>query len=447
MKVPPKPPTLDEALGMIGSGDAERLGRVISVRDPQARTSSGRRYLHWEQLIRHPAPDNLTHEEWWAGLKLARMVGRKEVPLRDKKGRPFFFAMPDVVLQRLHEIDRDASGRLASSDQITNPQTRDRYVQSSLIEEAITSSQLEGAATTREAAKQLLRSGRSPSNQSEQMIVNNFRAIQTIREVKDQPLTPDAVVHLHAIITRKTLDSDSGPFRASGDGIGVYDSQTNTLLHDPPDAAEIRQRLDAMCAFANDGESEPFLHPVIRAILLHFWLAYDHPFVDGNGRTARAIFYWSMLRSEFWLFEFVSISRILRKAPAKYARSFLYTETDENDLTYFLIYQLEVIRRAIDDLQAFLKTKLDQVRKAEDLIRSSELLNHRQLALMSHALRHPGMRYTINSHRVSNGVTHQTARTDLLKLVDLGLLDQSTVGRKFVFKAPPDVSERLKALE
>jgi Fic family protein len=62
-------------------------------------------------------------------------------------------------------------------------------------------------------------------------------------------------------------------------------------------------------------------------------LGYEHPFEDGNGRTARALFYWSMLNQGFWLTEFLTVSKILRKAPAKYARSFLYTEQDSNDLT------------------------------------------------------------------------------------------------------------------
>jgi len=54
--------------------------------------------------------------------------------------------------------------------------------------------------------------------------------------------------------------------------------------------------MEAMCAFVNGRDTEPFIHPAIRAMILHFWLAYDHPFVDGNGRTARALFYWAMLR-------------------------------------------------------------------------------------------------------------------------------------------------------
>lgn len=61
--------------------------------------------------------------------------------------------------------------------------------------------------------------------------------------------------------------------------------------------------MTAMCAFPNGHLPDTFIHPAIRAIILHFWLGYDHPFVDGNGRTARALFYWAMLRQNYSLFE------------------------------------------------------------------------------------------------------------------------------------------------
>ena len=146
----------------------------------------------------------------------------------------------------------------------------------------------------------------------------------------------------------------------------------------PPLASELDERLDLMCQFANGKVPDHFIHPVIRSVILHFWLAYDHPFVDGNGRTARALFYWSMLRSGFWLFEFISISRILVKAPIKYARAFLYTETDSNDLTYFILHQVQVIKQAIAELHSYIARKSDGVpAKIRQALRGTDLLNHR----------------------------------------------------------------------
>lgn len=215
-------------------------------------------------------------------------------------------------------------------------------------------------------------------------------------------------------------------------------------VHQPPAAGELEDRLLRMCAFANEEPASGFMHPVVKAIILHYWLAYDHPFEDGNGRTARALFYWFMLKQDYWLFEYVSISTILKNAPARYGRAYLYTQTDENDLTYFVLNQLDVILRALDELRRYLRRKVAEARAMKEHLKPSADLNHRQIALLSHAHRHPGHEYTYESHRASHGVVYQTARTDLLDLEEKGFLSKTKRGRTFVFRAPADLAERLR---
>ena len=446
MRIPATAPTFEETLASIREkGGVDHFYQVIAAHTDPA---PGGKYRHWDTLRRVSPPKGLSPEEWWGAIKFARSQGRRSVPLLDRRGRAFSYCLPDPALELLHEIDANTAGPITENTPIANAQTRDRYIQHSLIEEAITSSQLEGASTTREVAKEMIRSGRSPLDRSERMILNNYRAIKLISKLTDQLLSPDLVFRLHKTITENTLEENSTNhfLRTKGDGIGVYDDRDNKLLHEPPPASEISKRLNLMCAFANEEHTGVFLHPVVKAIILHFWLAYDHPFIDGNGRTARALFYWSLLRQKFWLFEFVSISRIIRGAPARYGRSFLYTETDENDLTYFILSQLEMIKRAIDALHAYLEIKTAEIQQTEKLLRASVSLNHRQLALLGHALKHPETRYTIESHRVSHNVVYQTARTDLLTLEDKGLLIRSKISRAFSFTVPQNLDKKLQAL-
>jgi len=254
------------------------------------------------------------------------------------------------------------------------------------------------------------------------------------------------------MVSENTLDDpqDLGRLRQSND-IRVVNNDDGTILHRPPDYHELPERLERICAFANAGEVQrPFVHPVLRAILLHFMLGYDHPFADGNGRTARAVFYWSMLRSRYWLAEFISISHILRKAPAQYGRAYLFTETDVGDTTYFLIHQLTTIRKAIQSLHDYLARKDREQRSMERMLSESPTLraklNHRQKTLLTHALKHPGMGYRIEEHEKTHSVVYQTARTDLLDLVELGLLDKIREGRAFVFIAPADLPNRITRL-
>lgn len=331
--------------------------------------------------------------------------------------------------------------------QITNPDTKDQYYVSSLIQEAITSSQLEGAATTRRVAKEMIKTGRPPRDKSERMILNNFRTMQQIGKIKDKPLSKELVFEIHRLVTEGTLDEPSaaGRFRTANEKRVVGDMY-NEVFHDPPPANQLEERMAAMCDFANGKTPKYFIHPVIRSIILHFWLAYDHPFVDGNGRTARTLFYWSMLRHNFWLFEFISISQIIRKAPAKYGRAFLYTETDDNDLTYFIIYHLDVIRRAIKELHEYIKRKTEKLQTIERELRGIVVLNHRQRALISHALHHPHQRYTIKSHQTSHNVVYQTSRLDLFGLELRGLLKCHKVGRMWHFTPVDELEERLANL-
>ena len=407
------------------------------------------KYLHWDRLRYYAPPKGLTHEEWWCALKLARSGLTKEVPLVDVDGGPFAFGAPDPVGEHLHHIDQDAGGQIEMADRhIGGSETRDRYIINSLVEEAITSSQLEGASTTRRVAKQMIRMRRSPRDRSETMIVNNYYAMEMIRQLTEQPLTKEMLLELHLILTAGTLrdTADEGRFRRPNELVRVYDYD-NEVLHDPPLAEELPRRLAAMVDFANGKTPGYFVHPVIRAILLHFWLAYDHPFVDGNGRCARALFYWSMLRQGYWLCEFVSISRIIKKAPAKYGRAFLYTETDENDLTHFILYHLEVIRQGIRSLHRYVARKTRELSQTERLMRASARFNARQLALLTHALRHADAEYSIGSHQRSHRIVHQTARTDLYDLVDRGLLIKRKIGRTFYFHPIEDLETKLKLLK
>ncbi|NOY63326.1 MAG: Fic family protein [Gammaproteobacteria bacterium] len=454
MKIPVSPPDYGDMSRSIAGDDGELFLRLLGGASP---VDSKGRYLHWDKL-RHLAPPTspspgLSSEQWWFSIKTARRNLYKPLPLKDKQGRPFQFAVPDKIAHELHWLDRHAAGSIQSDDTITNDQTRNTYLICSLIEEAINSSQLEGASTTRDVAKEMIRQDRAPKNNSEQMILNNYLAMQFIREIKDEALTPSIVFELHRLVTRNTLNEASvGRFRTVSDEIHVVDNATQKYLHTPPLAKQLPERMDALCDFANRGSSvdagETFLHPVIQSITLHFMLAYDHPFCDGNGRTARALFYWSMAKQGYWLAEFVSISRVIKRAPAQYANAFLHTETDDNDLTYFLVHQLDVIHQAIEALHIFLEKKSQGISEAKRLLvdnpRLHGKLNFRQLALLRHALKHPRFSYVVQEHQRSHGISYDVARKDLLQMADtLKLLIKTKQGKRYYFVVPNDLEERI----
>ncbi len=245
------------------------------------------------------------------------------------------------------------------------------------MEEAISSSQLEGASTTRKIAKEILVSEKKPKTQDEQMIVNNYLLMKEIRYIKNEELSVDTILSLHKIATKETYDNGNvaGEFRKSDDTV-IMDRDDN-ILHQPPLFSELPSRLKKLCNFANEEHTAEdgsiFIHPVVKAIILHFMIGYEHPFADGNGRTARALFYWFMLRNGFDYFEYISISKLLKAAPKKYIMSYLYSEIDDNDLTYFIYYQVDIIVRAINELEEYLEKKSMEYEEITNVLEGSSL--------------------------------------------------------------------------
>ena len=281
MRKPAPPPPLDELLQQAMTEDDNVLSVVGNMRPVDARG----RYLHWDEVRHRTPPDGLTRERWWLGMALSRMAAARPLPLASTDGAPFRFSNTDQIQEMAHRIDQQASGQILSDEQVMTPRSSARYLVSSLEEEAITSSLLEGAATTRRIATELLRSGRRPIDQGERMILNNFNAMQAARELAEgsDPLTPDDVLELHRIVTADTLadEADVGRLQERDDQrvSVVWPSwEGELILHEPPPVAELPGRLANLCRFANEEIGEGFIHPVVRAIVLHFWVAYDHPF-------------------------------------------------------------------------------------------------------------------------------------------------------------------------
>ncbi len=447
MRIPETPPN-HRPIMMELMRHAKDLGKLLFEYPP---TDEKGRYLHWEDLKRRKPPEGLTPEEHWAATKLARMAKSQPTPFLDKNGVNFRFCETDAVRRLAHFIDSEARGSIALPSKQLERDTGERYLVRSLVEEPFNSSVLEGAATTREIAKKLIREKETPRTKDERMVLNNYFAMQLIKENCDVPLTPDFVLQLHRTITENTLTNPSkaGAFRSDEDDIAVTDEEQ--ILHTPPPAHELPERLERLCDFANEQiDAKHFVHPILRAIILHFMLGYDHPFVDGNGRTARALFYWSVLRSNYWLLEYVSISRVIKKAPTKYGMAYLHTETDGADLTYFIIHQLGIVKNAIEDVQLYLAKKAEELNQLQNLISrkgEGQIFNHRQIQILNEAIRNPKSTFTIAEHEKFHRVSYLTARKDLERLFDERLLKKKKKAQTSIYSPSEKFQEILQTAQ
>ena len=438
MRLPVPPPVLNAAPAPLEEG-----GNRLAL-------DSRGCYLPWDKVRYLPEAGGSRSKakELWFRMKRARRLAYRRLPFLNVNGRPFVFCPLDLLNEFQHWMDQQGGGLLMGGDQPGPEQERQKYILRSLTDEAVHSSQLEGAATTAKDAREMLRKNRKPRTDGEKMIANNYAAMQFIRdEAGARKLTPALLLELHDIVTRNTLPpSECGSFRRR-DNIVVQDPSDGTVLHRPPPFALLPGRIDALCAFANGESPDYFLHPALRAVLLHFALAYDHPFTDGNGRTARALFYWAMKRGGYWMAEYISISGAVMRAPAQYARAFLHVESDENDATYFLLHQAKIIRRAAADFRRHVASRAREQGAALARLgrmRAAGRFNPRQVALLERAVRRPDEVYDIAECQAYSGVSYETARTDLMKLAAAGMLNMSKRGKAFVFTPVADLRERME---
>jgi Fic family protein len=417
------------------------LSRALErIRDPEVLDAvfhENARYLHWDEIRRrkkYPAEPLVI----WILMKYFRDKNARRINFRDWT---FQYLLSDSCWKELHSLDKTAPETLSSILDSTGT-GREQYLVNSLMEEAIATSQLDGAATTRQVAKQMLRERRKPRNRDERMIVNSYLTMKEVRSLTKEPLTRDLILRLHAMITSGTLDDsgNEGIFR-DNDKTRVIDGSC-TVLSTPLPHTEIPGLIGALCQFANE-EQDEFMHPVVKGIVLHFLLAYLHPFDDGNGRCARTLFYWFVLKHQYWIFEFLAISRIIRDTRRQYRKAYLYTDSDGNDLTYFIRYNLGVIGTAIKELERYAREQQEAQTELLLLVREREEITLRQSDILMQCMKDPGKPVTIREVMETYQAAYGTARSDLLKLVDVGYLKKEKPGKEtlFFFKGiPPKVT-------
>lgn len=427
MRIPEKPPNEEETSKILlqSSHDLNIFEKLRPYLD-----EIESEYLHWDELPMKYKGKDVDLKLLWAFVRIVRMFKRREISIN---GLKLTYVQTPKIEKMLHDLDIGMGEKLVLESNLPID-LRKKYLVSSLMEEAIASSQLEGAATTRVVAKEMLRQNRKPRNKHEKMIVNNYTTMMYIKELKKQPLTIELIKEIHRKITRDTLENTSyeGEFRNT-DEVKVGSVDDGQIIYDPPTFNKIPQLLEQLCKFANSEPTNYYLNPFIKAIVLHYMIGYIHPFFDGNGRTARALFYWYLISNEaYQMLEYVAVSRVIKNSPGQYTRAYLFTEKDDNDVTYFVKFHLRAIDLALETFKAYIARKKEENKKILGTVQKNSSLNFRQadVLLMMGKNEKP---MTIREMQERYNTTYQTARTDLLELEKQKYLTQYTRGKQFIF--------------
>lgn len=397
-------------------------------------------YLYWDKIKYKPIK-GMTPEEFWMMVKTVRFINRRHTAIKSEDGKTFFWFQGPGLDQILHEIDFTCGANLLNTNSQYDNKAEKTYIIRGIIEEAIASSQLEGAHTTRKAAKQFLTEGRRPKNKSEHMILNNFNAMQAIEDRhKNQELSLNLLLEMHSLITKETIENEAqGRLRRDIENVVVSDAET--VYHIPPRMAFVQEQLSVFMDFANDKLNGPFIHPVLKAIMLHFWMGYLHPFVDGNGRIARLLFYWYLLRKNYWTFAYLPISKAIRNSPIQYGMAYVYSEQDDNDMTYFIDYNVRKIMFAEQEFKKYLTEKSRENAMIHGSAVAKYGLNDRQIRLIQYYISNKGRYSTIEMHINANRISRMTAFYDLKKLETAGFIRSQKQGRNVYYYSTEKINE------
>lgn len=381
-------------------------------------------YEYWDKVKYKKLPEGFTPQMLWTNVKASRL--RNMILVWEKYG--INLCVTSQMQRLCHEFDMKF-GSFWEVEGDTQTAEKKYYLSSSLMEEAIYSSKMEGASTTRIVAKDMLRKKKSPQNKSQQMIANNYNTIQYIVEHKDEPLTEETLLHIHRLMTEKTMDNpeDTGRFRTN-DKVVVADMVEGDIIYTPPSFQEIPEFVESLCDFFNNDNPRTFIHPIIRGIIVHFMLAFMHPFADGNGRTARALFYWYMLKEKYWLTEYMSISRVIAKSKPSYEKSFRYVENDGNDIGYFVAYNLRALDISFQQLTDYIQRKQREKKAATSFMIAGNI-NYRQAMILQRLKEEPNTIMTVKDVQEQFSVSSMTARKDLSDLVQQGYLAEIAINK------------------
>jgi len=386
-------------------------------------------YLYWDKLKYLDFLGEKNSIKLWNYTKIRRFLNQKLVLFGKLDNDDFLvFNINEFLQQRLHYLDFNFGTGL-QKERLLNDLDKQDYLNNALMEESIFSSMIEGATTTRAKAKDMLRKNKKPKSKSEQMILNNYKTIQYISEHQDEDISIEKFFEIHKLVTENTLEKEHiGVFRNNNE-INVVNELTGEIVHSPPNFEELNQLMASFCEFFNNNPKKDFIHPIVKGSILHFLIGYIHPFVDGNGRTARAIFYWYLLKNGYWLTEYLSISRVIMKTKTQYEKAYLYTEIDDMDVTYFIHYQVKVLLKAFEELKTYVAKKKKEQSKLLKYLKLKNI-NERQALILQLIEDDNDRFFTVKEIEVRFSITNQTARTDIEELVERGFLRKVAVNKK-----------------
>lgn len=207
-------------------------------------------------------------------------------------------------------------------------------------------------------------------------------------------LTLETIWEVHRLVVDRILpDGQAGKFRIRQ--VVIKNTKTGEISYTPPPAAEVPYLVEDLINWINSNESRE-VHPIIKAGIVHYELARIHPFVDGNGRTARAIATLVMflegydIKRFFSLEEYFDVNSMDYYLTLQAVSNQLVLDNHERDLTPWVEYFAQGVAIELNRVKEKVR-RISVDARVKDQLGGQLVLNERQMLLMEYLQRHKAM--------------------------------------------------------
>ncbi len=333
------------------------------------------------------------------------------------------FTYTNAIVNRLVEI---TSARDAVVGAYLVPKWEVSLRREALLRSAHASTSIEGNPLSLEQVTELAR-GREvmATRRAKREVLNYLEVLEDIEGyLFDGAITEDSVLKLHAAVSREVLDDHRNEGRYREVQVYVGNAATGEVVFMPPPPVEVRGLIDDLVEWlASDAAAT--MNPVLVAGIAHYEFVRIHPFVDGNGRTARALATLVLVTRDFDIKRFFALDDYYDSDRPSYYKALNDVDQDTLDLTGWLDYFTQGVLLAIEEVRTkVLQLSIDRRMAAR---RGQIALTDRQLEIVQHVIDNG----SVTTREVARwyGISVQAALKELRKLVDLEVLRMEGKGR------------------
>lgn len=244
-------------------------------------------------------------------------------------------------------------------------------------------------------------------------------------------LTVDTILEIHRLTSERILPPERiGQFRSSQ--VVVRNTRTGQISFTPPPAAEVPYLIEDLVNWINSDQARD-THPVIKAGIIHYELSRIHPFIDGNGRTARAVATLVMFLDDYDIRKFFSLEEYFDGNPMDYyvtlqaVSNQLVMDIHERDLTPWLEYFVQGVAIELNRVKEQVR-RISADARVKDQLGEQLTLNERQMLIMEYLHRHRLMQNK-DFRKIFPDHSDDTVLRELRFLISKGLI-QKTGGTK-----------------